>query len=92
MMAALEDDRMRGPMIAAAPNPATSRDLAKAIGTVLHRPSFMPVPAIALRVMLGEAAAILLTGQRVRPRRLEEVGFKWRYSTIDAALSDLLQS
>jgi uncharacterized protein (TIGR01777 family) len=92
IMAALEDDRMRGPMIAAAPKPVTSRDLAKAIGAVLHRPSFMPVPAIALRILLGEAAAMLLTGQRVRPRRLEELGFKWRFSTIEAALSDLLQA
>jgi len=88
---ALEDDRMSGPMIAAAPNPVTSSELAKVIGAVLHRPSFMPLPALALRVMLGEAAAMLLSGQRVRPRRLEELGFKWRFSTIESALSDLLR-
>jgi uncharacterized protein len=91
MIAALEDRTMSGPMISAAPNPVTSRDLAKAIGAVLHRGSFMPVPTIALRILLGEAAALVLTGQRVRPRRLQQSGFTWRYPMIAAALSDLLR-
>ena len=90
MVAALEDRGMSGPMISAAPNPVTSRELAKAIGAVLHRASFMPVPTIALRILLGEAAARVLTGQRVRPRRLEQSGFTWRYPTIAAALTNLL--
>ena len=90
VIGALEDPRMSGPMISAAPNPVTSRELAKAIGAVLHRPSFMPVPTIALRILLGEAAALVLTGQRVRPRRLEQSGFTWRYPAITAALTDLL--
>ena len=90
IVAALEDRRMSGPMISAAPNPVTSRELAKAIGAVLHRATFMPVPAFALRILLGEAAAMVLTGQRVRPRLLEQSGFTWRYPTIAAALADLL--
>jgi uncharacterized protein (TIGR01777 family) len=90
IIAALEDRRMSGPMISAAPNPVTSRELAKAIGAVLHRASFMPVPAIALRILLGEAATMMLSGQRVRPRRLEQLGFSWRYPTIAAALTNLL--
>jgi uncharacterized protein (TIGR01777 family) len=90
IIAALEDRRMSGPMISAAPNPVTSRELAKAIGAVLHRASFMPVPAIALRILLGEAATMVLSGQRVRPRRLEQLGFSWRYPTIAAALTNLL--
>jgi len=90
VIAALEDQHMSGPMISAAPNPVTSRELAKAIGAVLHRPSFMPVPTMVLRILLGEAAALVLTGQRVRPRRLERSGFTWRYPTIAAALTDLL--
>jgi uncharacterized protein len=90
IVAALKDRRMSGPMISAAPNPVTSRELAKAIGAVLHRASFMPVPAIALRMLLGEAAALVLAGQRVRPRRLEQSEFTWRYPTIAPALTDLL--
>ena len=92
ILAALDDDRMRGPMIAAAPNPVTSRNLAKAIGAVLHRPAIMPVPAVALRILLGEASLMLLASQRVRPRRLEESGFKWQYSSIETALANLLGS
>jgi hypothetical protein len=88
---ALDDSRYEGAMIAAAPNPVTNRDLAKAIGRAIHRPSFMPVPAIALRLMLGESAAMLLDGQRVHPRRLEQAGYVWRYSTIESALTDLLR-
>jgi uncharacterized protein len=90
IIAALKDQRMSGPMISAAPNPVTSRELAKAIGAVLHRASFMPVPTIVLRILLGEAAALVLTGQRVRPRRLEQSGFTWRYPMIAEALTDLL--
>jgi len=91
IFAALEDTRMSGPVIAAAPNPATFRELAKAIGAVLHRPAILPVPAFVLRTVLGEAAAMLLTGQRVRPQRLEELGFKWCYREIGAALRDILK-
>ena len=89
--AALEDQRMSGPAIAAAPNPVTGRQLATAIGQVLHRPSLLPVPAIALKVLLGEAAAMLLTGQRVHPRRLQELGFSWAYPQIESALADILK-
>ena len=89
---AIDNVRMTGPMIAAAPDPVTSRQLAEAIGAVLNRPSVMPVPGRALRILLGEAAAVLLTGQRVRPRRLEQLGFAWRYPEIDSALADILKN
>jgi uncharacterized protein len=89
--AALEDQRMSSAAIAAAPNPVTSRQLAKAIGRVLHRPSLVLVPGIALKVLLGEAAAMVLTGQRVHPRRLEELGFSWGFPQIESALADILK-
>ena len=91
LVAALQDERLSGPLIAASPNPVTSRQLASAIGVVLHRPSVLPVPGLALRILLGEAGANLLTGQRVRPRRLEQLGFVWRYSEIETALADILK-
>jgi uncharacterized protein len=90
LAAALEDQRFNGAMIAAAPNPVTNHDLARAIGRLLHRPSFITVPALALRLALGEAAAMLLAGQRVRPRLLEQAGFSWRFPTVEAALADIL--
>jgi uncharacterized protein (TIGR01777 family) len=92
LVAALQDERLSGPLIAAAPNPVTSRQLARAIGVMLHRPSVLPAPSLALRILLGEAGAILLTGQRVRPRRLEQLGFVWRYPEIETALADILKA
>src|SRR5262249_47395207 len=92
LVSALHDERFSGPLIAAAPNPVTSRRLARAIGVVLHRPSVLPVPGIALRILLGEAGAYLLTGQRVRPHRLEQLGFVWRYPEIETALADILKN
>jgi uncharacterized protein len=91
LVRALQDERLSGPLIAAAPNPVTSRQLARAIGVALHRPSVLPVPGLALRILLGEAGAYLLTGQRVRPRRLEQLGFVWRYPEIETALADILK-
>jgi len=87
---ALTDPRFSAPMIAAAPHPVTNRDFVKALGAALHRPSLIPAPAIALKLILGEAATPLLTGQRVHPRRLVEAGFAWRYPTINAALAAII--
>jgi uncharacterized protein (TIGR01777 family) len=87
---ALADSRFAEPMIAAAPHPVTNRDFVRELGAALHRPTLLHAPAIALKLILGEAAIPLLTGQRVRPRRLEEAGFAWRYPNIDAALAAIL--
>jgi uncharacterized protein len=90
IVAALTDERLHGPLLATAPNPVTSREFATAIGATLRRPSLLPVPGFALRIVLGEAASALQTGQRVFPQRLEQVGFEWRYRHIEAALADIL--
>jgi hypothetical protein len=74
----------------AAPEPVTSRQFAQAIGAVLHRPSFMPAPAFALRLMMGELADLVLEGQRAVPQRLQELGFTFRFPTAHGALRDLL--
>jgi len=86
---ALSDPRLSGAMIAAAPNPVTNLELSKAIAARLHRPCFARVPAALLKLALGEAASMLLGGQRARPTRLERSGFSWRYPAIDAALDDI---
>ncbi|HVN91790.1 MAG TPA: TIGR01777 family oxidoreductase [Candidatus Binataceae bacterium] len=89
---AVEDSRFDGPMIAAAPNPVTNREFSQTLARLLHRPCVIPAPAFALKIALGEAAAPLLNSQRVAPERLAEAGFAWRYTTIDAALKDLIGS
>jgi len=87
---ALEDHRYTGPAIAAAPAPVTNREFATTLGRVLHRPSLLPVPTLALRAIFGEGASILTSGQRVNPARLKELGFKWRFEKLEAALRHIL--
>ncbi|TDV55507.1 hypothetical protein EC919_10350 [Pseudomonas graminis] len=83
-------DDARGPYNACAPAPARNRDFAKTLASVLHRPSFMPMPAVALRLLLGELSILLLGGQRARPDRLQEAGFTFRFTDLRAALENLL--
>lgn len=84
-----ENPQLSGPVNFTAPNPVRNRELARALGRVLHRPSFMPTPAFMLRLVLGEFADTLLTGQKVLPQRLLDGGFKFEFPTVDAALADL---
>ena len=73
-----------------APKPLRNKDLAKAIGKVLHRPSFMPAPGFLIELILGEFGSVLLEGQRVLPRRLLEAGFQFHYTDIEAALRNII--
>lgn len=79
-----------GPVNFTAPNPVRNRELTKALGRALHRPTFMTAPAFMLRLMLGEFGEILLSGQKVLPQRLLDRGFEFRFPIIDQALADLL--
>lgn len=87
---ALEDGRVRGPLNAAAPGAATGRELARAIGAALHRPSLLPAPAVALRLALGEMAEVVLASQRVVPRKALDLGYAFRFPDLGPALRDLL--
>ena len=81
----------RGPLNATSPSPVTNAEFSKALGHALKRPSLLPAPAFALRVMLGEMAdALLLSGQRALPVRATDLGFSFRYSNIDDALASVL--
>ena len=73
-----------------APNPVTQREQAKVIGRVLRRPSFIPVPGFALKLVLGEKSTLVLDGQRVIPQKLEADGFAFKFTDFETALADLL--
>jgi uncharacterized protein len=76
---------------ATAPEPVTNRDFTRALGAALHRPALMPVPAVALRLALGQMAEeALLAGQRVLPRRAEKEGFGFAEPTLAGALPGAL--
>jgi uncharacterized protein (TIGR01777 family) len=87
----MENESARGPFNLCAPNPVTYRELAKTIGRVMKRPAFIPVPAIALRLVLGETADLVLHGRRAVPSRLQELGFSFRYPEIRPALASVLK-
>ncbi|CRM36657.1 Epimerase family protein [Pseudomonas sp. 37 R 15] len=79
----------RGPYNACAPHPVRNREFAKTLGQVLHRPAFMPMPAFALKVGLGELSGLLLGGQKALPERLLAAGFTFQFTELRAALDDL---
>jgi NAD dependent epimerase/dehydratase family enzyme len=82
----------RGPFNLTSPSPVTNAEFSKALGHALRRPSLLPAPAFALRIMLGEMAdALLLSGQRALPVRATDLGFSFRYSQIDEALMSILR-
>jgi uncharacterized protein (TIGR01777 family) len=86
----LDSSEAAGVFNLAAPEPATNRGMAKAIGRALRRPSFMPAPALAIKLALGEMAELLLGSQRVKPDALLAAGYSFRFPSADAALEDLL--
>ena len=76
-----------GAVNATAPAPVTNREFAKALGHALGRPSLLPAPGFALKLLLGEMAGpLILTGQRVIPARAQSLGFHFRYPEIEQAL------
>jgi uncharacterized protein (TIGR01777 family) len=86
----LENEAASGPYNLAAPNPLTNGQFARVLGRVMGRPAWLPTPAPALRLLLGEMSVVLLTGQRAVPHRLLEAGFSFRFPNLEGALEDLL--
>ena len=81
-----------GPMNATAPEPVTNADFSRALGRALGRPAFLPAPAVALRLLLGEMAGpLLLASQRVLPARPQAFGFRFSYPDLDSALTSLFR-
>jgi len=87
----IENPIASGPFNLTAPNLLTNAEFSRVIGRVLRRPAFVPVPAFALRLLFGEMSTVLLEGQKAISRRLQELGFTFRFPEAEAALRDLLQ-
>ncbi|HWG47240.1 MAG TPA: TIGR01777 family oxidoreductase [Gemmataceae bacterium] len=87
---ALDRAEASGPFNGTAPNPLTNRDFGKTLGHALHRPSFVWMPGLALRVLVGEAATLVETGQRVLPKKALKLGYSFQYPTLQAALAQIL--
>lgn len=85
---ALENDALHGAVNLTAPEPVTNADYTKALGKALHRPTVVPIPKAALKLLMGgELVDSLLVSQRVIPQRLLDAGFAFRYPTIVEGLA-----
>ncbi len=87
----IDNAQARGVYNLSAPKPVTNKEFTRALGKVLGRPTFMPVPAFAMRAMFGEMSTLLLDGQREIPARLLKEGFKFKFTDAEAALRDVLK-
>lgn len=89
---AIEDETLRGPINAVAPDAVTNEEFTKALGHVLGRPTFLPIPVFALRLAFGEVAdAVMLASTRVEPARLKDAGFEFKDTNIEGALRHVLK-
>lgn len=86
----LDNPHATGALNGTSPNPVTNREFSKTLGRVLHRPSIVPTPALALRLALGEVTNLITTGQRVLPQRALALGHSFQHPTLDAALAQIL--
>lgn len=89
---ALENESVHGAMNVTAPNASTNAEFTKSLGHVLGRPTILPLPAFAARLVLGEMAdALLLASSRVVPSKLVDTGYQFKHEYLEPALRDLLK-
>ena len=87
---ALEDAGVEGAINLTSPNPVRNRQFSAALARALNRPALMPVPPVALKLMLGEGASVLLASQRILPTRTLDLGYRFKFADINDALQDLV--
>lgn len=88
---AISNDQISGIYNLSAPNPVTNEVLTNTLSEILRKPTFLTVPAFALRLKYGDAAVVLTEGQEVYPERLLRSGFEFKFKTLKEALQDVLQ-
>ncbi|HEU4350078.1 MAG TPA: TIGR01777 family oxidoreductase [Actinoplanes sp.] len=87
----LDRDDVAGPVNVVGPDPVTNATFTEVFGRLLHRPTVLPIPGLALQVALGEFAGEVLKSQRVMPGVLSRTGFQWHHPTVESALRDALE-
>ncbi len=90
---AVENEKMSGIYNAVSPHPETNADFMREIAKILDKPFFMPnIPSFVLRILFGEMASTILGGNRVSSKKIEGMGFEFKYPTLGIALEDLLKN
>lgn len=88
----LNDKTFTGPVNLVSPHTETNREFTRILGKILHRPTLVPLPAFAARILFGEMAdALLLSSTRVVPQKLLKAGYRFKHDTLHSALKDLLE-
>jgi hypothetical protein len=89
---ALKQSNMEGTFNATSPNPVRMNELCQTLGSVLNRPSWLPVPDFAIELLLGEAAQVVLEGQEVLPQATQSIGFEFQYPNLKSSLTKILSA
>ena len=91
LCAVLDNPQASGPINATAPEPVRNKEFSRVLGHVLHRPAFLPMPALLVRALFGEMAdELLLASQRVLPARAQALGFDYGFPRLEPALQEIL--
>lgn len=85
----IENEQIQGPINFTAPHPVIMNDFGKTLAQVLHRPHWLPVPSLALRLLLGEMSTLVVEGQKVLPKKLLDHGFQFQYPDLKMALKNI---
>lgn len=88
----LENENLKGAFNLTAPNPVTNEQFTKTLGKALNRPTILPIPGFAIKLLFGEMGQrLLLEGARVLPARLEKAGYKFQFADLEAAMRHVLE-
>jgi hypothetical protein len=88
----LENENLRGAFNAVTPNPVNNAEFTKTLGTVLGRPTFLPIPEFAIKTLFGEMGeTLLLEGARVVPQKMQNAGFDFDFPTLENAMRHVLK-
>lgn len=89
---ALEDEKLRGAVNVASPNPVTNEEFTKTLGDVLYRPTFLPLPEFAVNLVFGEMGdALLIDSTRVESKRLKDAGYEFKFTDLRSALENAVK-
>ncbi|MGP0566019.1 MULTISPECIES: TIGR01777 family oxidoreductase [unclassified Nitrospina] len=89
MLHALDTETLRGPVNACSPEPVTNAEFTRTLAKAVGRPAFIPAPAFALRLVLGEMSEVLLASQKAMPKKAQSCGFQFDYPDVESALTQL---
>ena len=87
----IEHDGIQGPVNGTAPSPVTNQQFTKALGKVLNRPTIFPMPAAAIKLLMGQMGEeLLLAGKKILPKKIQDAGYPFLYEDLEEALADVV--